>query len=179
MLTVVVPGQHLYDELHEKFIDTEDTTLELEHSLVSLSKWESKWEIPFLGTQERTDAQTIDYVKCMILNNYVSDEVFNRLTSENYRVITDYINKKMTATWFSDKPSPGVKEIVTAEVIYYWLVALQIPFECQYWHLSKLLALVKVINLKNAPEKKMSKAEQASRMRDLNAQRRAQMGTDG
>lgn len=185
MLTLTIPSAEFYDEVKEIFVNTAETTIELEHSLVSVSKWESALEKPFLAESEKTDRETIEYIKCMTLTPNVDPILYEVLSGENYKQVSDYIEAKMTATWFSDKPStpggPAKKEIVTAELIYYWMVALTIPFECQHWHLNRLLTLVKVTNLKNQPEKskKMSKMELAQRNRQLNAQRKAAMGTTG
>lgn len=182
MLTVRIPKVEYFDEAKQEFLYTEAVTLELEHSLVSLSKWESKWEKPFLDSQEKTTEQTIDYVRCMNLTPDVPDDVFENLSSKSIDRINGYIHAAMTATWFNEpKKGPASREIITSEVIYYWMVALTIPFECQHWHLNRLLTLIKVCNHKNQPEKskKMSKSELAARNRELNAQRRAQMKTAG
>lgn len=162
------------------FIDPETTPLDLEHSLVSLSKWESKWEKPFLSSVEKTDEETFDYIQAMILTPDVSPELLRKLSGENIQEINDYINKKMTATWFSnidDKKSSG--ETITSELIYYWMVALNIPIECENWHLNRLITLVQVINQKNAPAKKMTRAEALAKQREMNARRRAELGTSG
>lgn len=183
MLEITVPSLDFWDEEKLEFVDTEAVTLKLEHSLVSLSKWESKWEIPFLGDDPRTSEQTIDYIKAMTLNDNVPPDVYARLTDEIVEQVSEYIAAKQTATWFAEKPQPkGRKETITAEVIYYWMIALTIPFECQDWHLNRLLTLVKVCNQKNAPQKKLSRSEIAQRNaknRELNEQRKAQLKTTG
>lgn len=185
MLTITIPATELFDDsvgTHGAFLPKiEETTLMLEHSLVSLSKWEQKWKIPFLSNKSPTTEQTIDYIRCMCLTPEVSPEVYNAIPNEAIQQVNDYISDTMTATWFNE--SPGQKsssEVVTAEVIYYWLVALTIPFETQEWHLNRLLTLIRVTNLKNDPKKKlMPLAEQQTQQRDINAERRAKMGTKG
>jgi len=167
-----------FNEATNEFVAAESETVELEHSLVSLSKWESKWELPFLSNEKKTDEQVLDYVK-MMSSAPLSEELLSKFTPEIYSAINNYINSKMTATWINDHQEAKSTEIVTSELIYYWMIALGIPFECQHWHLNRLLMLIKVCNLKNAPPKKMSRAEMQQRNRDLNAQRRAELGTKG
>lgn len=181
MLEITIPKRELFDEALEEFVELPEVKLVLEHSLVSLSKWESKWEVPFLGETPLTDAQTIDYIRCMTLTEGVDPEVFTRFSNENINAVTEYINAKMTATWFSDKkPTKGKAEVITSELVYYWMISLTIPFECQHWHLARLLTLIRVCNEKNQPnDKKMSKSELAARNRALNAQRKAQLKTSG
>lgn len=186
MLTIIVPASDFFDEASNKFIVTEETELKLEHSLVSLSKWESEYEKPFLGTADKTTEETIGYVRAMTLNEKPVDPlVYMRLTRENIEAINKHINAKMTATWFrEEQKKPGPQEIITSEVIYHWLVSLQIPFEVENWHLNRLFTLVRVANEKNAAasgKKKptMSRAELAQRNRDLNRQRQQQMKTSG
>ena len=180
MLTITIPGKEYFDESIQQFVYVDTTTLQLEHSLISLSKWESKWCKPFLTPQNKTFEETLDYIKCMTLTQNVKDEVYLNLSNDNIEEINKYIYAPMTATTFSeDKKSKGGKEIVTAELIYYWMIALNIPFECQKWHLNKLLTLVQVCNIKNTPPKKRSKRDIMSRNAALNAARRQQMNTKG
>ena len=180
MLQITIPAVELWDERKQEFITIKEQTLQLEHSLVSLSKWESKWCKPFLTKQEKTFEETLDYIKCMTITQNVDPEVYNYLTNENIEEINNYINAPMTATYFSDdktvKPS---REQITAELIYYWMIALNIPFECQNWHLNRLLTLIKVCNIKNQPPKKISKKEIMRRNAALNAARRKQLNTKG
>ena len=182
MLRIDVPLVESYDEEQQRFVVTKSYTLELEHSLASLSKWESHFEKPFLGKEDKTPEETLWYIQAMTLTPNVPPEIYLELSKENVEEIQKYIHAKMTATWFNDRDNKPNREIITAEVIYYWMIALNIPFECQYWHLNKLLTLVNVCNLKNAPEKsknKMSRAEMIAQRNKLNAQRRAQHGSRG
>lgn len=180
MLTIVVEGTEMFDDSKQEFVTEGDVTLELEHSLVSLSKWESIYEKPFLGTNEKTNEELIGYIKAMVLNPKIPVEVFSRLSEDNINEINDYIDAKMTATWFSEAPgAPQSRDIITAEVIYYWMITFQIPFECENWHLNRLFTLIRVCNIKQAKPKKMSRAEMAARNRTLNAQRREQLGSKG
>jgi len=173
-------GDESYDETKQEFVIENGVELQLEHSLVSLSKWESKYEKPFLSSEEKTEAEMFWYIRAMTLNSKIPPGVFDKLTPDHIKAIDEYINAKMTATTFGDeKDQPRGREIITSELVYYWLIALQIPFECQHWHFNRLLTLIKVCNVKNSPEKKLSPAELAARNRNLNAQRKAKLGTSG
>lgn len=176
-VTIVPEG---WDEKRQEFVEPKTQTLQLEHSLVSLRKWESKWCKAFLSKKEKTLEETVDYIKCMTLTQNVNPETYNYLTKKHIDQINEYISAPMTATYFYEEKTPGQKqETVTAELIYYWMIALQIPFECQKWHLNQLMALIKVCNIKNAPPKKMSRQAMASRNAALNEARRKQWGTSG
>lgn len=180
MLQITIPGIELWDESREIFTRTKEQTLQLEHSLVSLSKWESKWGKAFLSKQEKTYEETIDYIKCMTITQNVDPNVYNHLSKSIIDKITEYIEAPMTATYFSKEQSSGnSREQVTSELIYYWMIALNIPFECQKWHLNRLLTLIRVCNIKNQPPKKMSKRAIMSRNAALNAARRKQLNTRG
>lgn len=180
MLQITIPAVELWDERKQEFVTTKEKTLQLEHSLVSLSKWESKWCKAFLTKQEKTFEETLDYIKCMTITQNVDPEVYNYLTNENIEEINKYIEAPMTATYFSDdKTAKPSREQITAELIYYWMIALNIPFECQKWHLNRLLTLIRVCNIKNQPPKKRSRKEIMSRNAALNAARRKQLNTKG
>lgn len=180
MLTIVVPGVEYFDEKTEQFLNLSEVTLSLEHSLVSLSKWESIFEKPFIGPEEKTTEETIGYIKAMNKSEDTPTDVYSRLTNENFKQVNEYIDAKMSATWFSDKAQGRSREVITSELIYYWMITYNIPVEFQHWHLNRLFTLIKVCNAKNAPEKKkMSRQELAQRNRDLNAQRKAQLNTSG
>lgn len=177
MLTIVVPASEKFDENTNQFIRTSETTLKLEHSLLSISKWESKWCKPFLGnSNKKTNTEVLDYVRCMTLNK-VPNEVYTALTQKNLEQISEYINWPMTATTINDS-TPGGRQIVTSELIYYWMISCQIPFECEKWHLNRLLTLIRVCNAKNNP-KKMSRQEIFNQNRQLNAARRRALHTRG
>lgn len=181
MLQITVPlTPEMWDEEKEELIPPKYQVLQLEHSLLSLSKWESKWCKPFLTNDDKTAEETLDYIKFMVLTKNVPPEVFTHLTSENIDAIKKYIDSPMTATTFSkETASKSSREIITSELIYYWMIALTIPFECQKWHLNRLLTLIRVCNIKNSPPKKMSKRDVASRNAQLNAARRKQLNTKG
>lgn len=179
MLQITIPATEQWDEINQEFLSSKETTLRLEHSLVSLSKWESKWCKPFLDKKDKTYEETIDYVKCMTLTPNVDPTIYYTLTEENIKQINEYISAPMTATYINDNKRGGSREIVTSELIYYWMITLNIPFECEKWHLNRLLTLVKVCNIKNQPPKKMSKKSIMSRNAALNAARRKQLNTKG
>lgn len=176
MLTLEVAGQEFFNEETSEIKVLKPTRLQLEHSLVSVSKWESKWEIPFLGKGEKTDEQVRDYIRCMTITQNVDPSVYFALTPEDISKVDRYINKKMTATWFSkEEERRGQQKTVTSEVIYYWMITLGIPVEFQKWHLNRLLTLIKVVSIENSPKKKMSNRALANRNTRLNAQRIARM----
>lgn len=180
MLEITLPKRELWDEAKCKFIDVPEQTLRLEHSLVSLSKWESKWCKPFLSSQQKTMDEFVDYVKMMTITQNVDPIQYIYIDQQSLLKIKDYIDAPMTATTFSDTgKGKKSKEIVTAEIIYHWMIALQIPFECQKWHLNRLLTLIRVCSIKNEPPKKMSKRELANRNTALNEARRRKLNTKG
>ena len=180
MLQIVIPETEAYDEKNNLFINYPKATLQLEHSLVSISKWEAKWNKAFLGKQKKTDEEIVDYIRCMSLNKHIDPNVYSRLTVSNIDEINRYIDAPMTAVYFrDDKSNPMHGDTVTSELIYYWMISLNIPFECQKWHLNRLMALIRVCSMKNAPAKKMSKKEIMSRNRALNEARRKKLQTNG
>lgn len=181
MLTIVIPGPtDMFDESSQEFVTKGDVTLDLEHSLVTLSKWESIYEKAFLGPHEKTREELIGYIKVMTRTREVPEEVFSRLSEDNITAINEYIDAKMTATWFSEAPgAPQSRDIITAELIYYWMITFQIPFECQNWHLNRLFTLIRVCNIKQAMPKRMTRGQIAARNRELNEQRRAKLGSKG
>ena len=180
MLKITIPGQEFWDEGKGLFVNTKDTTLQLEHSLISLSKWESRWHKPFLGREDKTMEETMDYIRCMTVTRNVDPLVYDSVTNDIIGMISRYIDDSMTATWFSkeDKKSAG-RDVITAEIIYYWMIAYNIPFECQKWNLNRLLTLIRVCSVKNASPKKNSKKETLKNYAALNAARRKALKTKG
>lgn len=169
-----------FDQKKQEFVKLDEVVLELEHSLVSLSKWESKYERPFLSSGMKNEEEMLSYIEFMTLTPVFPPGVFSRLSEKNLDEINEYLAAKMSATWFRDDPSaPKNREIITAEVIYHWMISHRIPVEFENWHLNRLLTLIRVCNEKSAPPKKLSKGEVAQRNRELNARRRAEMGTAG
>lgn len=183
MLEITIPEAHLFDDNTQEFIDIKSTKLKLEHSLLSVKKWESRWHRPFLDDKEKSLPEILDYISCMSLDRNVDPVVYKGLTNELIERVVEYIKNPMTATTFSNNNLIGAqthrRETVTAEIIYYWMVSLRIPVEFEKWHLNQLLTLIKVINIKSGGEKKMSKREAAEQRRALNAQRRAKYRTKG
>jgi hypothetical protein len=180
VLAIEIPlSEHLNEKTRE-FVTVESFKLELEHSLVSLSKWESKFEKSFLSKEDKTPEEIYWYITAMTLTPNVPPEIFNRLTETNVAEIKEYVSATMTATWFpEDANKKPAKEVITAELIYYWMITLNIPVEFENWHLNRLFTLIEVFNRKNAPQKKMNKASLASYQRNLNAERKAKLGTSG
>lgn len=181
MLTITVPiSPEGWDEAKQEFVDPQHVTLQMEHSLISLSKWESKWRKPFYSKKEVSSEEMLDYIKCMTLTEGVDDDVYNHLTEKNVDEIKKYIENPMTATTFrKDNKSSANGETITSELIYYWMISSNIPFECQYWHLNRLLTLIRVCGIKNNPPKKRSKRDIMSQNAALNAARRKQLNTKG
>jgi hypothetical protein len=181
MLQLVVPvAPEGWDEKLEEFVPAKTVTLKLEHSLVSISKWESKWRKAFLAPTPKTDEEIFDYIKCMSVSSNVDPEVFDYLTQENIKEIQAYIDSPMTATTFSDdKSSKGNREIVTSELIYYWMFANSIPKDLEKWHINRLMTLIRIFSVKNNPPQKRSKRDIMSRNAALNAARRKQYNSKG
>ena len=181
-LTIKIPPKDFYDEKSNKFLKVnKETTLVLEHSLVSISKWESKWHIPFLSDTPKTFEQSLDYVRCMTISQNIDPIIYLCLTPDNYKEINAYIEDPMTATTVNDhgKGKKWSKEIITSELIYYWMIANEVPMKCEKWHLNRLLMLIRVCSVKNQPEKKMTKGEIMRRNHSLNAARRKASGSRG
>lgn len=181
MLQITVPiSPEGWDEERQEFVDPQVKTLQLEHSLVSISKWESKWHKAFLSKKDKTEEEIFDYIKCMTLTQNVDPSIYDHLTVDNVNQIKAYIEDPMTATVINTNASDkSNKETVTSELIYYWMIALNIPSEYQKWHINRLLKLIEVCNVKNSPPKKRSKSDIMRSNAALNAARRKQLGTRG
>ena len=184
MKEIFIPEQELYNDSTAEFIQIKNTTLQLEHSLISLKKWEQKWHKPFLKKEDKTVEEIVDYIQCMTLNGKSVDPiVYKYLPTNAIEEVTEYIKDPMSATWFSDNSLMGAQknpnEIVTAEIIYYWMISLNIPVEFEKWHLNQLLTLIKVVSIKNSPKKKMPRREAAQQRAALNAARRAKYNSKG
>lgn len=179
MLKVSIPAQEMWDENTNTFVQVPKTELQLEHSLVSISKWESKWCKPFLSKEDKTEEEVLDYIRCMTLNQNVDPNIYRWIPEGVMKQISDYIEAPMTATTFSDNSKKNNREIITNEIIYYWMVSFNIPFECQKWHLNRLLTLIRVCSVKNGPQEQMTPREIMEQNRALNKLRKAQLHTRG
>ena len=181
-ITIIPPEDGLYDPVSEEFINIKPQTIVIEHSLLSVRKWEAKWKVPYLTPEPKTAEQIIDYIKCMTITQNVDPNVYLFLTKEIVDEIIAYIQDPMTATTFTERQRRmcgAAKETVTAELIYYWMISYQIPMECQKWHLEQLMTLIKVFDVKNTPAKKMSRGEAYSRNKAINAANRARFHSKG
>lgn len=179
MLQVNIPGTEYYDEANNEFILIEPRTIQVEHSLISISKWEAKWNKPFMGKEEKTPEEVLDYIRCMTITQNVDPLAYHALPASEINKIKDYINAPMTATWFNDRNKRPSNKVITSELIYYYMVANEIPFECEKWHFNRLLTLIRICGEKNQPAKKMSKREAMAQQRSLNAARRARHNSSG
>lgn len=182
MLEVTIPAIELFDPDRNEFFKPfeKDQTLVLEHSLLSLHKWEQKWKKPFISDKQKTVEETVDYIRCMTISRGVDQNVYNHIPPDVIRKVTEYINDPMTATTFRQDPNRKKnKQIVTAEIIYYWMIAFNIPVEFEKWHLNSLLTLIEVCSIKNSPKKKKSRSEIYAQNRALNEQRRAALHSKG
>lgn len=181
--TIIIPGDQLWDPVNNRFLKKSDVRIVVEHSLLSVSKWEQKWKVNFIGNKDLTTEQFLDYIRCMCITPNIDPEIFQKLPMSTIEEITNYIADPMTATTITEPPGKQQKskyKILTNEVIYYWMTALQIPFDpCERWHLNRLLVLIKIASIEQQPDKKMSKADAMRQQRSLNAARRARFGTKG
>lgn len=180
MLDLMIPEKEFWDEANSVFVNSKPQRLQLEHSLVSLAKWESTWCVPFLAKDAKTNEQTLDYIRCMTVTQNVKPEVYENLPPEIIVQIKNYIDSPMTATWFNERPGGAKsKEVTTAEIIYYWMIVHNIPMECQKWHLNRLLTLIRVCGIKSSKPKKMGKKEMLANREALNRSRLTQLNTKG
>lgn len=180
MLQLILPEREIWDPIKSEFIYTKEKLLQLEHSLISISKWEARWGKAFLGKREKTTEESIDYIRCMTITKNVDPNVYESLTDSAIQKINKYISDPMTATFFRKDPSEKVsRDVVTSELIYYWMISLNIPFECQKWHLNRLLSLIRVCSIKSSPPKKMSQKEIMAQNEALNEARKKQLNTSG
>lgn len=180
MLRIIIEGDEFYNEEKEEFFTKDDVTLDLEHSLISLSKWESEYQKPFLSTGEKTAEEIFGYLKAMVVTPGADLDALYRCSSKTVEKIQLYIDSTQSATTFGRMPERrGPSEVITSELIYYWMISYNIPFECERWHLNRLFALIRICNIKQQKPRKMSRSEIAQRNADLNAQRREQLGTRG
>ena len=179
MLKITIPENEMWDEVNERFVQVKETTISLEHSLVSISKWEAKYHKSFINTKEKSVEEIVDYIKFMTLTQNVPDVVYLFLTEENYKSINDYISDPMTASSVNDEKKTGRGEVMTSELLYYYMFANGIPKECEKWHLNRLIMLIKIFGAKSEPPQKMNKVATAKKWANLNAQRRKALGTKG
>lgn len=178
MLQITIPAVETFNSKTDEFVTIKEQKITLEHSLVSLSKWESKWKKPFISDKEKTTEEIIDYVRCMCLTQNVDSRVFNNLSEENVKAIKAYIEDPMTATTLPKETKKG-RDVITSELIYYCMIACNIPIEFQKWHLNRLMTLIRVCEIKNTPPKKMTRKELLARNKALNDARRKKLGTTG
>ena len=180
MLEIVIPSTELWDPKERRFSKTKEYKLQLEHSLISISKWESKWNKSFLKEDKKTPEETLDYIKCMTLTQNVPHEAYLYLTDENINRIVEYIKAPMSATWFTeDNNRKFSREVITNEVIYNWMIEFGIPFECQKWHLNHLITLIRVRIAKSEKPKTMNSKDTVSMYREINAARRKKLNSKG
>lgn len=184
MLTVNVPtGNESYNESTQTFIN-ETVPVRLEHSLHSMSKWEAKYQKPFLSTSEehtKAHSEVIDYITMMVLGTPITEDLLDRLIEHNLTEIQEYIADKQTATWITERKKTGAQssEMITSELIYYWMFSYQIDVSCESWHINRLLTLIRIFGIKQEKPEKMGKAEADAQRKALNAQRRAKMMSKG
>lgn len=178
-MDLFIPSQELWDERKEEMIYTKATTLHLEHSLISVSKWEAKWHVPFLDTK-MDEAQSIDYIRCMTINKDVDPNVYLAIRAEHLNAIMDYINDPMTATTIKDDPgSKKPTRFITSELIYYYMIQYGIPHEFEKWHFNRLITLIRVCSEENKPKKKRSKSDIEREYEEINRRNKARLRTRG
>lgn len=182
MLQLEVPEMEFFDSSSGTFIMRPAQTLELEHSLISLSRWESKWKKPFLSEKNHDLPEIQDYIRCMTINQRgIDPEFYKTLDVGIIKQVEDYISDSHTATVITERASGRVNrnQTITSELIYSWMIANEIPFQCEKWHLNRLLTLIRICSIHNTPPKMMSKRDIYAQNRALNAKRRAALHSRG
>lgn len=180
MLQIRIPARELFDENTSTFIFSKEQTLNLEHSLISISKWESKWKKSFMDNiPKMTRKEFIDYIRCMTIAPGIAEETYLALSEDNYASILSYINDSMTATTFRENSTRPSKQIITSEVVYYWMIRYGIPFECEKWHINRLMTLIRICAIKEGPGKKMSHKDTIAQNKALNSARRKECRSRG
>lgn len=181
MLRIVIPSEEFWDEANERFVTRKEQTLQLEHSLVSISKWESKWCKPFLSQDKKTREETLDYIRCMTITQNVDPDIYQYIPDVLINEINEYIAAPMTATKITEDRARrgGSNEFITNELIYFWMISFNIPAKYEKWHLNRLLTLIKVCESKNRPSKKMSKSDIYNQNRAMNARNRKKFKSKG
>lgn len=182
MLELHLPAEEVFDRKESKIYKLPEITLRLEHSLLTISKWETIWELPFLSEEKKTNDQLHSYVSIMAGGN-LEEETLNRLGQSHYEKLNTYLNAKHSATWFSDPPNQRKStQTVTSELIYFWMTTYNIPFECENWPFARLMNLIRIASIKNDPDKgkkKRNKSQMLSERAMLNQKRREELGTTG
>lgn len=179
MLKIRVPDGEFFNNHLQEFRTVKGQTIQLEHSLISLSRWESKWKKPFLDGKEKTRDESIDYIRCMSLTKGVDPLLYASIPGALLNKIFEYVYSQRTATTFKNTRGGGSKEVVTSELIYFWMIYHGVPIECEKWHLSRLLALIRICDIKQGPQQKMSRNDIFSQNRSLNAARKRNLRTSG
>ena len=179
MLEITIPAYEMFNDETQEFIEERERVIQMEHSLISISKWESKWQKPFLSNVPKTPEETNDYLRCMTITKGVPDSAYLYLTNEQLNEINEYISSPMTATTFNEPSGKKSSEILTSELLYYYMIACNIPFECEKWHLNRLTTLIRVCSIKNQPEKKRNPQDVLRSNAALNAARRKKYNTKG
>lgn len=186
MLEITIPGTEMWDEKKQEFVYTTETTLTLEHSLISISKWEAIWKRCFLKKGPQTYEENLSYIECMSIGKIKDPNVLRGITEKDYNRILDYIQDPMTASYIhtfgseqKNKRGSSTGDDMTSEMIYFYMCNFNIPFECEKWHLNRLLKLIEISNMKNNPGKKVNPRDLTKSYAKLNAERRAKYHTKG
>lgn len=177
MLELHISETELWDPVSEKFLLVKEQSLPLEHSLLSISKWEEKWHkpMPLINNERLSGDEFLDYVRCMTISRNPDPLVYRCITAREVEAIMAYINDPHTATWFGNEKSGGNdKRPLTTELIYHLMFAFGVSKECEKWHLNRLMTQLRVEYEESKPSKKKTPAEIAERHRMLNAKRRAE-----